>query len=117
MSDELPKYRILTAWETHIGELIEKINVLVEQGYKVHTFNTEYITGETPGVGEDRHNVLMSLSTSNKYDDITNLRDVVPGDVDEYLVEGWVVADSWAKVVRMVRPLKQKVNKNEMVDM
>lgn len=107
MTDEkLPKYRIITAWETHIGELAEKINVLVEQGYKVHTFNTEYVTGETPGIGEDRHNVLMSLSSPAKYDDISNLKDVPPNEVDELLAQGWVVADSWAKVVRMVKPVE-----------
>ena len=109
---ELPKYRILTAWETHIDSLHEKINVLVEQGYKIHTFNTEYVCDPNTGVGEDRFNVLMSLSSSNKYDNITNLKDVVPGDVEEHLAEGWVVTDSWAKIVRMVHPLKQKANEN-----
>jgi hypothetical protein len=105
MTEEaLPKYRVLTAWETHIDGLIEKVNVLCSQGYKIHTFNTEYVTGETPGIGEDRHNILMSLSTPSKYDDISNLQDVAPQDVDEYLERGWRVADSYSKFIRMVKP-------------
>lgn len=46
---------------------------------------------------------LMSLSSEKPYDDITNLRDVAPEQVDAYLADGWVVADSWSKLVRMVR--------------
>jgi hypothetical protein len=72
---------------------MEQVNALVEIGYKTHTFMEN----------RDVWIAFLSLSSA-KYDGITNLKDVQPGEVDEYLADGWVVADSYSKFIRMVKP-------------
>ena len=107
MTDEkLPKYRILTAWDSHMGGLAEKVNTLVGLGYKVHTYAPLYTQSEVPGTGETLHHVLMSLSSSAKYDGVSNLKDVPPNEVDALLADGWIVADSYSKFLRMVKPVE-----------
>ena len=107
MTDEkLPKYRVLTAWDTHIKKLRDQINALVEVGYKIHTYAPLYTQSEVPGSGETLHHVLMSLSSSTKYEDISNLKDVPPNEVDALLADGWIVADSYSKFLRMVKPVE-----------
>ncbi len=44
----------------------------------------------------------MSLSSA-KYDDIESLRDVPPGEANKLLAQGWIVADSYSKFIRMVK--------------
>lgn len=78
------------------------MNELAQQGYRVNTFNTAYAPSDIGGMGESKLFVLMSLKSEAKYDDITNLKDVSPEEVDSYLAEGWIVADAWSKSVRMV---------------
>ena len=97
-----PKYRLIKVYDDE-DEFIGKVNALVDEGYKVHTHVSEYEQGEHLGIGNRRMEALMSLSSSNKYDNISNLKDVDPRDVEEYLLDGWVVADSWAKNIRMVK--------------
>jgi len=95
----LKKYRIISG--TQPKDVEETIDVFVEDGYKVHSFNTPQ--GEEDGMSSYFYEVLMSLSTDSKYDNISNLRDVEPSQVDELLKQGWVVVESWAKNVRMVK--------------
>jgi len=83
---------------------LEDVNRLnKEQGYKIHT---KTVTMQPFADGSSTlHTVyLLSLSSEKTYDDITNLKDVSPEEVDKYLAEGWKVADSWSKSIRMVKP-------------
>jgi hypothetical protein len=70
----------------------DKINPLVAQGYRVHTI--DFTAGHA----------LMSLKSEGKYEDIIDLRDVLPEDVYDYLEKGWRVTESYSKRVRMVKP-------------
>lgn len=113
MSELQPKYFIiqkLISSQEDRQTFNEMLNQAFESGHRVHTFSAQYEESEYKGVGYTRYTALMSLSSPSKYEDISNLQDVVPNDVDEYLANGWIVADSWSKFIRMVRPLKQKVN-------
>lgn len=96
MSEQLKKYRIISG--TQPKDMEETIDVFVESGYKVHSFTTP-----SSSQGSYFYEVLMSLSTDSKYDNIENLRDVEPNQVDDLLKQGWIVAESWAKNVRMVK--------------
>ena len=96
---ESEKYQILES--ESLVYLEGEMNRLVEQGYKLNTFTVIEIEGEHCRVPQ--YVAVMSLSSSTKYDDIANLRDVDPRDVGEYLADGWIVADSWAKNIRMVK--------------
>lgn len=84
MSSELPKYVFADVTKEDLAKF-------VKLGYKVHTIDFAFGTA------------LMSLSSA-KYDGITNLKDVQPSEVDEYLSQGWIVADSYSKFLRMVKP-------------
>ena len=99
---ELEKYKLVKVFGD-IDEFMDKVNALVELGYKVNTYISEYEQGEHLGIGEHRREALMSLSSSTKYDDISNLKDVDPRDVDDYLATNWIVADSYSKFLRMVK--------------
>ena len=93
------KYRI--AEGNSLTDVKEQMNILVEEGYKLHTFTAVTVQGEH--ILMPQYVAVMSLSSSTKYDDIVNLKDVDPRDVKEYLLDGWIVADSWAKNIRMVK--------------
>jgi len=86
---ELSKYRTVYT----LGEA----NDLVVLGYKLHT----YMAPIVDGVGCSTY--VMSLSSEKAYDNISNLKDVAPDDVYEYLSNGWIVADAYSKFVRMVK--------------
>ena len=77
---------------------ITRVNELQEEyGYKLHTAFTENIDGLCST------KYIMSLSSEKAYDNISNLIDIPPNQVDEYLAKGWIVADSWSKLIRMVK--------------
>lgn len=46
----------------------------------------------------------MSLKADSKFENITNLKDVSPHEVDDYLAKGWRIADAFSKFVRVVKP-------------
>ena len=94
--ENLKKYRIISG--TQPKDLEETMDVFVKEGYKVHSFSTP-----SNAEGSYFYEVLMSLSSDSKYDNIESLRDVEPSQVDALLKEGWIVAESWAKNVRMVK--------------
>ena len=99
---EQEKYKLVKVFGD-VEEFMDKVNALVEQGYKVNTYISEYEQGEHLGIGEHRREALMSLSSSTKYDDIERLVDVAPHEVNGWLDKGYIVADSWAKNIRMVK--------------
>ena len=70
----------------------KELNEQAQLGYRVHTIDFSFGTA------------LMSLKSDSKYENITNLKDVAPHEVDGYLVKGWVITESWSKNVRMVKP-------------
>lgn len=86
---------------------IEACNERYAEGYKVHSV---IVTHDQIGDQNPRSHIsyLMSLSSEKAYDGITNLVDVPPNQVDTYLAKGWIVADSWSKLVRMVKKRKAK---------
>ena len=77
---------------------IDEANKLVELGYKLHTFFAAPVEGDFV-----QSYYVMSLSSEKIYDDISNLKDVTPEEVDDYLAKGWIIADSWSKLIRMVK--------------
>ena len=92
MSEEFPKYRlVLYQHEENYSDWAAKLNALAEVGYRVHTIDME------TGVA------LLSLKSDSKYDNIKGLVDVAPHEVNTMLEEGWIVAESWSKNVRMVK--------------
>ena len=66
-----------------------QLSALHEVGYEIHKVRDEFI--------------VMRLREESKYEGITNLADVKPYDVDEYLSKGWIVVDTWKDFVRMVK--------------
>ena len=79
----------------------EQMNILVDEGYKLHTFTAVTVQGEH--ILMPQYVAIMSLSSSTKYDYIERLVDVVPQNVNAWLDKGYIVADSWAKNIRMVK--------------
>jgi hypothetical protein len=98
--ENLKKYRIVSADDLREAE--DKMNALAEISYKAHSFTTPFGSD-----GRYFYEILMSLSSDSKYDNIEALRDVEPSQVDALLKEGWIVAESWAKNVRMVRKIAE----------
>ena len=97
MSD-LPKYQVLTS--DTASKIEDEMNALVDEGYKLHSFTVASVKGEH--IVSPHYVAVMSLSSA-KYDDIEGLRDVPPGEANKLLSEGWIVADSYSKFIRMVK--------------
>jgi len=100
---ELKKYRVVTESYTNDSSFFEeKINALAEVGYRVSQLATvRPLEGWTDG----EYIALMSLH-SNKFEGITNLKEVHPSEVDEYLLQGWEILDTYSKTIRLVRRTK-----------
>ena len=106
MSEAQPKYFIIQRlMETPEDRTTfnEMLNQALETGHMVHTFTTQYEQSEVQGIGYTRYVALMSLKSEGKYENIINLKNVPPHQVDEYLADGWVVTDSFSKFLRMVK--------------
>lgn len=93
MAKELLKYRVvfrpgLTDINDPMNEYLEKINALADVGYRVYTFTYDCS--------------LLSLH-SNKFEGVTNLKDVQPSEVDGYLLQGWEILDTYSKIIRLVK--------------
>ena len=73
----------------------KELNEQAQLGYRVHTIDFSFGTA------------LMALKSDSKYENITNLIDVAPHEVDKYLAKGWIVTETWSKNVRMVKPSVQ----------
>jgi len=96
---EQEKYQILENDTLH--NMTNEINEATTQGYKLHTFIGNQLQGEYGPYTQ--YVAVMSLSSSTKYDDIERLVDVAPHEVNGWLDKGYIVADSWAKNIRMVK--------------
>jgi len=82
---------------------VEDVNKRYLEGYSVHSTIVTITTDDVTRSIVSNISYLMSLSKEKAYDNITNLIDVEPSQVDEYLSNGYIVADSWSKTVRMVK--------------
>jgi len=82
---------------------IEQANKRYGEGYRVHSSIVRVFQEDLSGCIISDISYLMSLTSESKYDNISNLLDVSPEQVDEYLAKGYIVTDSWSKVVRMVK--------------
>ena len=79
---------------------LTEVNEYAELGYKVISVEpwiSEY--GHTAG-----WHYVMKLEKGS-YEDVTNLADVSPNDVDQYLENGWEIASTSisTKFVRMIK--------------
>ena len=100
MSEEnLQKYVIIR--EDSSNDINERIDEYVKLGYRLHTLTTP--TYSVDSVGYVSYVALMSLKDTGKYDDITELEDVQPIDVNDYLHKGYVILETFSKSVRMVK--------------
>jgi len=95
LSEDLGKYRMVFT--------LDRVNELYEEGYKVHTHTVHVYHDDISGRVMSKDQFLMSRSSEKAYDNITNLKDVEPQYADEYLAKGWIIADSWSKLVRVVK--------------
>ena len=91
---KLPRYRTVPRcphWSNDhsLDGYLERINALSEVGYKVHTYTSEY--------------ALMEIK--DDYHGVTNLKDIPPNEVDDFIVNGWTIASASisTKFVRMVK--------------
>ena len=80
-----------------------RVNELDELGYKLHSVTPRTYADDATGRIKTDHAYMMSLSSEKAYDNITHLIDIPPHEVDNWLKAGFIVADSWSKVVRMVK--------------
>ena len=81
-----------------------QLNDAYNQGYRVHSFNTQYEQGEYAGIGSKRYTALMSFNGPSKYEDITHIDEVATmTDAQELLDHGWEILETYAKKIRMVK--------------
>jgi len=66
-----------------------QLSALYDTGYEIYSVRDEFI--------------VMRLREDNKYENINELIDVKPDEVNGYLQLGYTVTESWAKNVRMVK--------------
>ena len=107
MSEKLPKYFVIQKLRDDIDSMTffeTMLSDAVKQGYKVHTFTTQYEEGEHQGTGYTRYIALMMLDVGN-YDGVTNIADVPTSEAQRYLEAGWEIASASisTKFVRMIK--------------
>ena len=93
--EKLPNYETYEAVDT--VTLYGWLNAKANQGYKLHTVGHRH----DQRLG---YYAVMYLDKGN-YEDVTNLADVSPSDVDQYLENGWEIASTSisTKFVRMIK--------------
>lgn len=91
-AEKMDKYIELTS--------MKDVNEYSEKGYRLHSV-VPWL--HESGFTAEQH-FFMYLDTGN-YDDVTNLADVVPTDVDTYLANGWKITSTSlsTKFVRMIK--------------
>lgn len=94
-NEEIPKLRKYIELST-----LDQVNEYTELNYKLHS-REQIINDYGHKCG---WSYLMYLDTGN-YDNVTNLADVSPQDVDLYLLNGWEIAATSisTKFVRMIK--------------
>ena len=90
--EKLPNYK--TFIRNDELQLFKELNHKSKQGYKLHS-----VIPTGGGIL-----AIMYLDKGN-YEDVTNLADVAPPDVDQYLANGWEIASTSisTKFVRMIK--------------
>ena len=93
--EKLPNYETYEAVDQIA--LYGWLNSKARQGYKLHTV----------GWRQDQRLAYYAIMYLDKgsYEDVTNLADVSPSDVDQYLANGWEIASTSisTKFVRMIK--------------
>lgn len=89
-----PRYRVLQGFKD-FEEFERRINIASDLGY------TAVFAGTN---GEGGLWALMKIENGN-YQDVTNLKDVEPTEVDGYIAEGWEITSTSisTKFIRMVK--------------
>lgn len=100
MSGEKEKYRVVESKD--MMRFQEELNFLASEGYGLAFFRNDPQIDERE-VLRNHFTAIVKLKEDSKFDDISNLKDVLPEEVDKYLMEGWVVTDSYSKNLRMVK--------------
>ena len=85
-----------------------RVNELVDLGYKLHSVTPRTYSDDMSNKIKTDCIYMMSLSSEKAYDNIEGLKDIHPDEATRYLDKGWIVADSWSKVIRMVKKVKQE---------
>ena len=110
MSEEtVEKYFVINTCNE--DNLNKRMNDAFQQGYKCHTFSTQYEQGEHPGLGSTRFIALMSLSSTV---DLSKAVNMVNVDLDKntedgtilferYKEKGWTAIANYSKHVTMVK--------------
>lgn len=100
MSEPMPKYLIFGAED--LDKLNKFINNRTKEGYKLQAIQPYQ------GIGGYVFLVYMYLDVGN-YEDVTNLKDVPPEEVDTHIMQGWEIASASisTKFVRMVKRRKE----------
>ena len=95
------KEKYVTVLAYCVSDANEYHEEYTEKGYRLHTQNV--VSNTVDGVPYTEIVLTYSLQEDSKYENITNLRDVDPSEVDNYIAKGWTVTESWSKIVRMVK--------------
>ena len=92
MASTKAKYRIISGF-SNADKFELNVNILAEQGYTVSHFSTENST----------LSAIMKLDIG--YQDVVNLKDVDPLEVDKHISEGWEICSTSisTKFIRMIR--------------
>jgi len=100
MSDSLQKYLVLM--RPGYLAIQEALNEFYKLGYKVKALYPHPIPNDSPA-----WYAFIELDDTG-YENVTNLKDVPPEEVDAHIVEGWQIASASisTKFVRMVKRRK-----------
>lgn len=92
MDSTKPRYRVLQGFKD-FEEFERRLNITSELGY----------TAVFAGNGEGGLWAVLKIENGN-YQDVTNLKDVAPEEVDRHISEGWEIASCSisTKFVRMI---------------
>lgn len=96
MESTKPRYRIISGFED-VDKFETSVNALAESGYAVSLLN----------VDAGKLSAILKLDTGN-YENVTNLKDVDPLEVDKHISEGWEIA-SCSISTKFVRMVKRKI--------
>ena len=100
MNEETPR-KYVTVTASSIYNANEFHIDYVAKGYRLHSQNV--IANSVDGVPYKEIINTYSLKDSGKYDDITELVDAPPAEVNDYLAQGYVILETYSKYVRMVK--------------
>ena len=106
MSEEKPKYFVIKVLLETLksGAFFQtQIDDAVTDGYRVHTFTSQYEESECQGIGYTRYIALMSLSEPTKYDDIEKYKKLPITEQEGTIPRGWKVIHHTSKEFIIVK--------------